>query len=210
VLKEKLTYEIMTPESVGVSSNRLVMGKHSGRHAFQERLKALGFPLGKEDMNRAFFAFKALADKKKEVYDEDIEALVAEQVLRIPDRYELVYLNATSSSMAIPSATVRMKIAGEEFTDHATGDGVIDACYKAISRMTKTRSKLARYSVKAITRGTDAVGEVSCLIEDEGVSVSGQGTHTDIIMASALAYINALNKCEVRKGKGKGLVEPGP
>jgi 2-isopropylmalate synthase len=112
--------------------------------------------------------------------------------------------------MAIPSATVKVKVGGQEYLDHATGDGLVDACYKAISRITKTTSTLTRYSVKAITGGTDAVGEVSCLIEDEGVSVSGQGTHTDIIMASALAYINALNKSEVRKRKGKRIAGQGP
>jgi 2-isopropylmalate synthase len=202
VLKQKLTYEIMTPESIGIPGNRLVMGKHSGRHAFDERLKALGFNLNKEDMNRAFLRFKELADKKKDVYDEDIEAIVAEEILRLPgrpDRFELLYLNVNSSSNAIPSATVKMRVDGQECTDLETGDGVVDACYKAIAKIAGARARLVRYSVKAITGGADAQGEVSCLIEDGGVHVSGQGAHTDIIMASALAYINALNKLEDRK-----------
>ena len=213
VLKQKLTYEIMTPESVGITGNRLVMGKHSGRHAFGERLKELGFNISKEDMNRAFLRFKELADKKKEVYDEDIEAIVAEEILRLPgtpDRCELLYLNVNSSSNAIPSATVKMRVDGQECMDHATGDGVVDACYKAIAKISGSRSKLVRYSVKAITGGADAQGEVSCLIEDGGIRVSGQGSHTDIIMASALAYINALNKLDYRKHYRQLVERNGP
>ncbi len=213
VLKQKLTYEIMTPESIGIPGNRLVMGKHSGRHAFGERLKDLGFNLSNEDMNRAFLRFKELADKKKEVYDEDIEAILADEILRLPgqpDRYELLYLNVNSSSNAIPSATVKMRVDGQERTDHATGDGVVDACYKVITKITGSRAHLMRYSVKAITGGADAQGEVSCLIEDGGVRVSGQGAHTDIITASALAYINALNKLEYRKHYRQLVERQGP
>ena len=213
VLKQKITYEIMTPESIGMSGNRLVMGKHSGRHAFSERLKEMGFNLNKEDMNRAFLHFKELADKKKEVYEEDIEAIVAEEILKIPgqpDRYELLYLNVNSSSNAIPSATVRMRIDGQECVDHGTGDGVVDACYKTIAKITGSRSRLVRYSVKAITGGTDAQGEVSCVIEDGEVRVSGKGSHTDIIMASALAYIHALNRQEFRKHYRQLVERQGP
>jgi len=213
VLKQKQTYEIMTPESIGVPGNRLVMGKHSGRHAFSERIRDLGFHLNPTDVNRAFLRFKELADKKKEVYDEDIEAIVAEEVLRLPgrpDRYELLYLNVNSSSNAIPSATVKMRVDEQELTDHATGDGLVDACYKVIAKITGSRSSLARYSVKAITGGADAQGEVSCLIEDGGIQVSGQGAHTDIIMASCLAYINALNKLEDRKHYRQLVAKEGP
>lgn len=213
VLKQKQTYEIMTPESIGVPGNRLVLGKHSGRHAFGERIKALGFNLNLVDMNRAFLRFKELADKKKQIYDEDIEAIVAEEVLRLPgrpDRYELLYLNVNSSSNAIPAATVKMRVDDQEWTDHATGDGLVDACFKAIGKITGSRSRLARYSVKAITGGTDAQGEVSCLVEDGGIQVSGQGSHTDIIMASCLAYINALNKLEDRKHYRQLVAKEGP
>lgn len=213
VLKQKQTYEIMTPESIGIPGNRLVMGKHSGRHAFGERIKDLGFHLSPADVNRAFSRFKELADKKKEVYDEDIEAIVAEEVLRLPDRpdrYELLYLNVNSSSNAIPSATVKMRVEDQELTEHATGDGLVDACYKAIAKITGSRSRLARYSVKAITGGADAQGEVSCLIEDGGIQVSGQGAHTDVIMASCFAYINALNKLEDRKHYRQLVAKEGP
>jgi 2-isopropylmalate synthase len=213
VLKQKQTYEIMTPESVGITGNRLVMGKHSGRHAFGERLKDLGFNLNKIDMNRAFLRFKELADKKKEIYDEDIEAILAEEILRLPgkpDRYELLYLNVNSSTHAVPSATIKMRVDGQEVIDHSTGDGIVDACYKAIGKIIGSRARLVRYSVKAITGGTDAQGEVSCLIEDDSMQVSGQGAHTDIIMASALAYINALNKAEYRKHYRELVAKEGP
>jgi 2-isopropylmalate synthase len=213
VLKHKQTYEIMTPESIGIPGNRLVMGKHSGRHAFDERLKHLGFNLSKEDMNRAFVRFKELADKKKNVYDEDIEAIVAKEILRVPgqpDPYELLYLNVNSSSDGIPSATIRMRVNDDARTDHESGDGAVDACYKVITKITGSQSQLVRYTVNAITGGTDAQGEVSCLIEDGGIRVSGQGAHTDIIMASALAYINALNKLEGRKHYRQLVEREGP
>ncbi len=213
VLKHKQTYEIMTPESIGIPGNRLVMGKHSGRHAFDERLKYLGFNLSKEDMNRAFVRFKELADKKKNVYDEDIEAIIGEEILRVPgqpDRFELVYLNVNSSSNGIPSATIKMCVNGQEKTEHASGDGAVDACYKVITKITGSSSQLVRYTVNAITGGTDAQGEVSCIIEDNGIRVSGQGAHTDIIMASALAYINALNKLEGRKQYRRAVEREGP
>jgi 2-isopropylmalate synthase len=213
VLKHKQTYEIMTPESIGIPGNKLVMGKHSGRHAFDERLKHLGFNLSKEDMNRAFVRFKELADKKKNVYDEDIEAVVAEEVLRMPgrpDKFELLYMNVNSSTDGVPTATVKMRVADAEKMDHASGDGVVDACYKVITKITDSQSQLVRYSVNALTGGTDAQGEVACLIEDAGIRVSGQGSHTDIIMASALAYINALNKLEERKRYRQVVEKEGP
>src|SRR5690349_10560381 len=213
VLKQKQTYEIMTPESIGIPGNRLVLGKHSGRHAFDDRLKALGFNLNREDMNRAFVRFKELADKKKNIYDEDIEAIVAEEILRVPgrpDKFELLYMNVNSSSDGIPSATVKMRVDGGEVSDHGSGDGVVDACYKVITKITGSQSQLVRYSVNAITGGTDAQGEVSCILEDDGIRVSGQGSHTDIIMASALAYINALNKLAGRKHYHQEVEKQGP
>ena len=200
VLKNKITYEIMKPETVGIGANRLVLGKHSGRHAFVDRLKELGIAAQEIDMNKAFERFKALADKKKTVYDEDLMSIVAEEARRVPDRYELAYLNVTSSSEAVPHATVKIRVDGEERTEHGTGDGMVDACFKAIATATGANVKLERYAVKAITGGTDAQGEVSCLIRDDRYGTSnGQGAHTDIIMASALAYLNALNKLEYRK-----------
>jgi 2-isopropylmalate synthase len=212
VLKYKLTYEIMQPQDVGIDSNRLVLGKHSGRHAFVDRLKHLGIDFTGTDMNKAFERFKELADKKKNVYDEDLIAIVTEEAVRMPDKYELAYLNVTSSSMGVPYATVKMKIDGQEFTDSASGDGMVDACYKVISKIAGIEPKLERYSVKSITGGTDAQGEVTCLIQENGMSVNGQGSHTDIIMASALAFINALNKLARREryGHQAGLHREGP
>src|SRR6266850_98674 len=202
VLKNRLNYEIMKPETVGLDSNRLVLGKHSGRHAFVARPRELGLDIGEVDMNRVFERFKALADAKKNVYDEDLIALIAEESVRghgVRDRYELVYLNVTSSSMAVPHATVKLRIDGEEVLGHGTGDGMVDACYKVISDLTGQHPTLQRYAVKAITGGTDAQGEVSCLVREDGQVVTGQGSHTDIIQASALAYVNALNKLEYRR-----------
>lgn len=213
VLKYKQTYEIMTPESIGIPGNRLVLGKHSGRHAFDERLKHLGFNLNRDDMNRAFVRFKELADKKKNVYDEDIEAIVAEEILRVPgrpDKYELLYLNVNSSSDGVPAATIKIRVDGQEKMDYANGDGAVDACYKVIAKITGSQSQLVRYSVNAITSGTDAQGEVACMIEDGGIRVSGQGSHTDVIMASALAYVNALNKLEGRKHSRQVVEKEGP
>ncbi|MCI0634538.1 MAG: 2-isopropylmalate synthase, partial [Actinobacteria bacterium] len=199
VLKYKQTYEIMRPETVGLASNRIVLGKHSGRHAFVHRLGELGIEVGTFDMNKAFERFKALADRKKNIYDEDLLSIVAEEAVRIPERYELLYLNVTSSSMAVPHATVKLRVDGEEKVDHATGDGMVDACYKAIKKIAGNDLRLERYAVNSITGGTDAQGEVSCLVREDGVVVSGQGSHTDIIMASALAFVNALNKLELRR-----------
>jgi 2-isopropylmalate synthase len=202
VLKNRLNYEIMKPETVGLDSNRLVLGKHSGRHAFVARLRELGLEIGEVDMNRAFERFKALADAKKNVYDEDLIALIAEESVRghgVRDRYELVYLNVTSSSMAVPHATVKLRIDGEDVLGSGTGDGMVDACYKVIGDLTGQHPELVRYAVKAITGGTDAQGEVTCLLREDGHTVTGQGSHTDIIQASALAYVNALNKLEYRR-----------
>jgi len=211
VLKDTRTYEIMRPESVGLQSNRLVLGKHSGRHAFVARLRELGIDLTQVDMNDAFTQFKALADKKKNIYDEDLVSLVAERSVRAPDRYELLYLNVTSSSMAVPHATVKLRVDGEERLANGTGDGMVDACYKVISKIVGVQPKLERYLVNAITGGTEAQGEVSCLIrDDDNQTVTGHGVHTDIIMASALAYVNALNKLQDRRRRYRRAAGEGP
>lgn len=199
LLKERQTYEIMTPESIGLPSHTLVMGKHSGRHAFRERLKSLGYDLSKENLEKAFRRFKALADKKKQIYDEDLEAIVAGEVLRIPERYKLVSINVTSGSETIPTATVQLEIDGKVIKDAGFGDGPVDAAYNTIAKITRTKSKLLRFSINAISKGTDAQGGVTVNLEEGGKTAIGQGAHTDIIVASAMAYINALNKMEYRK-----------
>ena len=210
VLKNKITYEIMRPETVGVASNRLVLGKHSGRHAFHERLQQLGILSPEVDMNTAFAKFKALADKKKDVFDEDLVAIVAEESVRVPDRYELAYLNVNYSSEAVPQATIRIRVDGTERTEHAIGDGMVDACYTAIKQATGTQCRLERYAVKAITGGTDAQGEVSCLVRDGDMTSTGQGAHTDVVMASALAFLNALNKIEYQRRYAERVRVEGP
>jgi len=210
VLKDKTTYEIMRPESVGLSSNRLVLGKHSGRHAFVDRLNELGVDLGSVDVANAFTRFKALADKKKNIYDEDLLALVAEESVRVPDRYELRDLSVQSLGSALPEATVTMRVDGSERRERCTGDGMVDACFKAISRIVGLEPKLERYQVNAITSETEAQGEATCSLSDEHFTVNGQGVHTDVIMASALAYVNALNKLNDRHRRKSAQRVEGP
>jgi 2-isopropylmalate synthase len=199
VLENPLTYEIMTPATVGIPSNRLIMGKHSGRHAFRQRLSELGFELSDDELDHAFKQFKELADKKKEIFDEDLETLVMDEIINIPRKYKLDYINVTSGTEVMPTASVRMEIDGNIVRDAEFGDGPVDATFKTISKLTGTRSKLLVFSINAITSGTDAQGEVRVRIEEDGVEVSGFGAHTDVIVASALAYVDALNHLEFKK-----------
>lgn len=205
VLKEKRTYEIMTPESVGRLSNKLVMGKHSGRHAFRDRLAQLGFDLAGDEFARVFKRFKHLADQKKDIFDEDIEEIIAEEVLRIPDMYHLKFMNVTSGTELIPTASVSLEVNGVTQKQYGAGDGPVDAAFKTIAKIVNTRSKLMRYQVNAITGGTDAQGVVNVRLEEDGIEVTGRGADTDIIVASAKAYVNALNKLERRKKAGQEL-----
>ncbi|MDA3901819.1 MAG: 2-isopropylmalate synthase [Desulfuromusa sp.] len=198
VMMDKSTYEIMTPESVGLNQNKLVLGKHSGRHAFIDRLKKLGYDLSKEEIQKAFVRFKTLADLKKEIFDEDLDAIVADEVLRVPEIYKLEQMNVSSGSFAAPTATVAMEINGKIKKAAVMGDGPVDASFKAIKKLTKSHATLLNFSVGAITGGTDAQGECSVRLQSaEGREVLGQGAHPDIIVASAKAYINALNKLVV-------------
>ncbi|HYB91523.1 MAG TPA: 2-isopropylmalate synthase [Candidatus Binataceae bacterium] len=199
VLKYKLTYEIMKPEDVGIPANKLVLGKHSGRHAFVDRLSELGVDTASVDINKAFAEFKALCDKKKTVYDDDIIALVTEEARRAVEHFKLVDLKVSSSSTKMPHAEVTMRVGGEEKSAEADGDGMVDACYKAVYKIAAISPTLERYWVKAITGGTDALGEVSCLIRSNGMTVAGAGAHSDIVMASALALVNALNRLKSRE-----------
>lgn len=205
LLKEKTTYEIIRPESIGLQSARLVLGKHSGRHAFKERLKEMGYELSQYELDSAFNRFKHLADQKKEIFDEDIEAIVSEEVYRIPEVYSLVDLFVKSGTTQRPTATLKLKIGEELIEKTGYGDGPVDATYKTIADITKTRSKLLSYNVKGITGGTEAMGEVMVSLEEDGRTVRGYGADTDIIVASAKAYINALNKISyLKKGRGAG------
>ena len=205
ILKEKTTYEIMTPESVGIPKSSLVLGKHSGRHAFREKLKELGYELSSAELDVAFKRFKKVADKKKIVYDEDIMAVVDDEVFRVPDKYKLIHINVQSGTVTIPTATVQVEVDGKLIQDAGFGDGPVDAALKTIQKITKSNSSLVRFAVAAITGGTDAQGEVTVQIEEEGQTAIGQGASTDIIIASAKAYINALNKLDYRNKRLRGL-----
>jgi len=199
MLKNRMTYEIMEPETVGLSSNRMVLGKHSGRHAFRDKLNDLGYDLTKDEIDKLFKKMKDLADKRKELLDEDIEALVAEEILRIPDIYKLVYLNVVSGTVTIPTTTVILLIDGREVQSSGFGVGPIDATFNTIAKMTGTRSKLLRFVVNSITGGMDAQGEVTVKLQENGSVAMGKGTDPDIITASAKAYINGLNRLEYLK-----------
>lgn len=205
ILKEKTTYEIMTPESVGISKSSLVLGKHSGRHAFQEKLGELGYELTSAELDIAFQRFKNVADQKKVVYDEDIMAIVEDEIFRVPDKYKLIHLNVQSGTVTIPTASVQMEVSGKLVQDAGFGDGPVDAALKTIKKITRSKSRLVQFAVAAITGGTDAQGEVTVRIEEDGQTAIGQGASTDIIIASAKAYTNALNKLEYRKKRLRGL-----
>lgn len=201
LLKEKSTYEIIRPESIGLHSAKLVLGKHSGRHAFKTRLKELGYVLADEELNGTFERFKKLADQKKDIFDEDIEALISEDVTKVPEVYSLVDLHIISGMNQKPTAAMRLRV-GEDIADRIEhGDGPVDATYKAISAITNTKSKLLKFEVKGITGGTDALGEVVVSLEEDDRTARGHGADTDIIVAAAKAYINALNKLAARKKK---------
>ncbi|MDE1920374.1 MAG: 2-isopropylmalate synthase [Candidatus Omnitrophica bacterium] len=195
VLKERRTYEIMDPEDVGVPSTEgLVLGKHSGRHAFKDRLKGLGIDLPEVDLDKAFARFKDLADKKKEIYDEDLAAIVEDQGHMAHVAYSLADLISTSGTNIAPEVTVTVLYKGKKRSQRSTGDGPVDACYKAIEALTKLKIKLLDYGIKSVTQGKDALGEVTVKVAVEGETVIGRAASTDIIEASAKAYINAINK----------------
>lgn len=208
VLKNKLTYEIMTPESIGLSDNVLVLGKHSGRHAFRTYLEGMGYELQPEELDRVFERFKDLADKKKSVTDADIDAIIADELYQPPETYRLEQVQVSCGDHSIPTATVLLRTPeGDMVSDAALGSGPVDAVYKAINRVIGVPNKLIEFSIKAVTEGIDAVGEVTIRIEAElpinGQTVkrvfSGRGSDTDIVVASAKAYMYALNKLMAAK-----------
>ncbi len=196
VLKHRETYEIMRAEDVGWSANRMVMGKHSGRNAFRTRLEELGASFGtEEELNAAFTRFKELADKKHEIYDEDLQALVTDAYLAAEnERVKLLYLRVCSETGETPKAGVTLAVDGHERRATAEGGGPVDAAFKAIESLLETRTDLLLYSVNNITSGTDSQGEVTVRVAKDGRIFNGQGADTDIVIASAKAYVNALNK----------------
>ena len=195
MLKDRVTYEIMTPQSVGQDQSHIILGKTSGRHAFRARLGELGFELTEEEFERAFAHFKELADKKKQVYDADIEVIVTDETRPAPEIYTLEHLQVSCGDHSIPTATVQLKDPeGNILGDAALGAGPVDAVCQAINRIIQVPNVLTEFSIKAVTEGIDAVGEVTIRIESDGQTFTGRGASTDIIVASAKAYMNALNK----------------
>ena len=194
VLKKKTTYEIMRPQDIGIKESKLVLGKHSGRHAFCDRLKKLGFILKESELDKAFNRFKKLADTKKEVTDLDLTAIIEDEIRRIPERWHLEYVHIISETNKAPLATVKLKSKGKVTQSTSSGDGPVDACYKAIDKITGIRGGLLDYSLKSVTSGKDAVGEAALKIMAKGKVITGRGASTDIIEASAKAYVNAINK----------------
>src|SRR3989338_2161349 len=195
LLKLRKTYEIMRPEEVGFGETQLVLGKHSGRHALENRLAKLGYKLSEKELNTVFDNFKQLADRKKEVFDDDLAALVDTQIVSAPKTYELVYLSVLTESGKSPKVTLKVKHKGRILSSTGTGSGPVDAAYKTIDKLLKSRRKLLDYKIQSVTVGKDAQGEVTVKVEAPGGGVViGQGLSTDIIEASVNAYLAALNK----------------
>jgi 2-isopropylmalate synthase len=203
MLKHKQTYEIMTPASVGVKQTSLMMGKHSGRHAFIHKLEELGYHLAGNQLEDAFVRFKALADRKKHVYDEDIEALVDEKIATAQDRIRLVSLTVIAGTMGPQSATLTLDIEGKHQTVQATGNGPVDATFNAIKALVPNEALLELYQVHAVTHGTDAQAEVSVRLSENGKSVTAKGADPDTLVASAKAYLGALNKLMIKRQRGR-------
>ena len=201
MLKNNQTYEIMTPESVGISQTSLVMGKHSGRHAFREKIKTLGYELGDNQLQEAFTRFKDLADRKKHVFDDDIVALVDDEVAKGVDTIKLSFLSVIAGSEGPQTAKLGLDIDGQASQVESTGDGPVDAIFNAIKALFPHEAVLQLYQVHAVTEGTDAQAEVSVRLEENGKTVTGRGADTDTMVASARAYISALNKLLVKREK---------
>jgi 2-isopropylmalate synthase len=211
MMAHRSTYEIMRPEDIGVPASRLVLGKHSGRHAFQQRTEALGYNLSEPQLNRAFDRFKVLADKKKQVFDEDIEALIDEETERATEVWKLQAVQTTAGSRTVPTATITLTKEGETFTDAAIGDGPVDAVYEAIQRLTGVKPTLRDYALRALTGGKDAQGEVTIEVEHNGRTFRARGLSTDIVEASARAYLSAVNRIathEKNHAKAKKPAQP--
>jgi 2-isopropylmalate synthase len=203
VMQDRLTYEIMDARCIGLSESKLVLGKHSGRHAFEKRLGELGYELTPDELNKAFARFKEVADKKKEIFDEDLEAIIADEVHTIPETYQLRYMTVITSLEGVPTATIRIATADEEITECAMGVGSVDAVYKTIDKIVNVPHSLIDYIVKSVTGGTDALGEVMVKIGDEKNVYTGRGASLDIVEASAKAYIQAINKLVYYHSKRK-------
>lgn len=202
VLKERSTYEIMNPATIGLSINNIVLGKHSGRHAFRERLSELGFTLSEENLNKAFQRFKNLADRKKEITDRDLEAIVEDEIQIIPEKFQLEHLHISSGNRVVPTATVGIIYNENLWEEAGCGDGPVDAVFKTIDKITGIIVELKHYGLNAVTGGKDAMGEVTVRLAIQDKVFVGRGFSTDVIEASAKAYLNALNKGVYELGEG--------
>jgi 2-isopropylmalate synthase len=194
VLKQRETYEIMRPEDVGMSESRVVLTARTGRHGLRDRIEKLGYRLNEDELNQAYQRFLSVADKKREIFDEDVAAILRDEVHPLPEVYHLEYLHIYSGTSAIPTATVRLRMHGETREGASIGDGPVDAAYRAIAQVTNTSAKLERYDIRGVTSGTEAMGEATVHLADGGHRVIGRGASTDVIEASAKAYIDGLNK----------------
>ena len=203
VIQDRTTYEIMEAQRIGLAESKLVLGKHSGRHAFEKRLGELGYELARDELLRAFARFKEVADKKKEIFDEDLEAIVADEVRAIPETYQLRYMMVMTSLEGVPTATIRISTADGELSDCGMGVGSVDAVYKTIDKIVKLPHSLIDYTVKSVTGGTDALGEVTVKIGDDRNVYTGRGASLDIVEASARAYVQAINKLVYYHSKRK-------
>ena len=203
VIQDRTTYEIMEAQRIGLAESKLVLGKHSGRHAFEKRLGELGYELTRDELLRAFARFKEVADKKKEIFDEDLEAIVADEVRAIPETYQLRYMMVMTSLEGVPTATIRISTADGELSDCGMGVGSVDAVYKTIDKIVKLPHSLIDYTVKSVTGGTDALGEVTVKIGDDRNVYTGRGASLDIVEASARAYVQAINKLVYYHSKRK-------
>jgi 2-isopropylmalate synthase len=201
IIKERSTYEIMKPADVGFKESKLVLGRHSGRHAFKVRLEQLGFNLDKEELQSAFEKFMQLANKKKEIYDEDLQTIVEGQIAQTPQVWQLLSIKVISQTEQAPVAEVKIKSKSKTYQAQATGDGPVDACYKAIDKVIKLKGKLIDYALQSVTRGKDALGEVVIKVKFKNQEIIAKSSSTDIFEASAKAYINAINKVLFYKQK---------
>ena len=215
VLKERRTYEIMTPESVGIKTNRLVLGKHSGRHALGRKLADLGYKLSRPELDKAYARFIEIADQKKEIFDEDLVAIVHDEMGEIPETFKLKSITATAGTVRPSTATVILEVEGREEAACSMGDGPVSAAYTAIDQVTKFRGRLVDYSIRSVSRGRDAIGEVFVHVDFGGKTFTGKSVSTDVVDASARAYLHAVNKSlhlsrSLQRASEKGVTAPIP
>ncbi len=203
ILKKRSTYEIMTPETIGLGGSKIVLGRHTGRHGFAERCKQLGYKLTENELEMAYERFLEIADKKKEVFDEDVAVIINDEIHIVEKIFDLQYLHVICETGTLPTASVKIKTKDEIKQAKASGDGPVDAAYEAIRKAIGISPKLEKYSIRAVTGGKEALGEATVTIVEDGRTHIGRGVSTDIIEASAKAYVDAINRMVWAKEKGQ-------